>query len=362
MLTHTNKLNHNNRYITTHHEPHPLNIQNIKRSPLPIVYHDKYSVEPWSRQHSFRMPKFKLLYQHLSDNNFNFKNSKHPQLPSELDISIAHSISYVILFLSRIPLKHCVIPLDYINSVETGDIQAYKSMNLPYSPALAERAKLSLNGTLTACELALQHGIAAQISGGYHHAHKEYGTGFCIFNDLAYSALHLLSKSSTNGIRNICILDLDVHQGDGTAAILSDVDNVLTISVHCEANFPFEKQKSDIDIGLDTDLTDIQYLQEIKDLMEYIIKEKHKNGYRIDLVIYDGGVDIHKKDKLGRLNISDNGLIERDKIVFDTCLSNDIPIACVVGGGYDVNDQVLAERHGFLHWNALEIWNKYNLG
>ena len=345
ILRHANQsiLNRHYRNITTHHSPHPFNLEDIKRSPVPISYCNEYSVEPWPKTHSFRMPKFKLLYEHLKENKFNMENLQKPEMPTDDEISIAHSI-------------------EYINNITNGDKQAYRSCNLPYSQPLADRAKLSLNGTLNACKKALKYGIGAQISGGYHHAHKNNGSGFCIFNDLAYSALHLLSSSQTYGIRNICILDFDVHQGDGTASICQDYDNIYTVSVHCEANFPWPKQKSDIDIGLETDLNDKQYLDELQKLMEFLIKDKHKNGYPIDLIIYEPGVDVHKDDKLGRLNITDDGLIARDKMVFDTCLNNDIPIACVVGGGYDKNDYILAERHGFLHWNALEMWNKHNLG
>lgn len=331
------------RTLTRMISTHSLDIQSIKRSPLPLIYHDSYSVEPWPKNHSFRMPKFKLLYQHLKDNKFNFDNLHNPTMPSDEDISIAHS-------------------MEYIDAITKGEKNAYKSVNLPYTDWLSQRAKISLNGTLKACELALRFGMAAQISGGYHHAHIHYGSGFCIFNDLAYSALHLLANSETNGIRNICILDLDVHQGDGTASILENVSNILTVSVHCKSNFPFTKQKSDIDVECNDDLDDIMYLEKIENLMNHLIQNKHKSNFPIDLVIYDGGVDIHEKDKLGRLKITDDGLIKRDCLVFDACIQNDIPIACVIGGGYDADDHVLAKRHGFMHWNALKIWNKYNLG
>lgn len=333
----------NTRSVTTHSaRPHPLDIQNLTKSPVPLVYHAGYSVEPWPRQHSFRMPKFRLIYEHLVANDYNLSNLIHPQLPSDNDISIVHSA-------------------DYIHDITTGEPSVYKAVNLLYSDPLVERAKISLNGTLMACQSALKHGIGLQISGGYHHAHREHGSGFCIFNDLAFAALHLSANSESNGIRNICILDLDVHQGDGTASILENVDNVLTCSVHCESNFPFVKQKSDIDVGLDTDLDDITYLREIRSLLDHLIAEKHKNGYPIDLVIYDGGVDVHQADKLGRLNVSTDGLCERDRMVFDACLVNDIPIACVIGGGYDQSDIVLAERHAMMHWNGLIAWNKFAL-
>ena len=218
-----------------------------------------------------------------------------------------------------------------------------------------------MNGTLNACNLALRHGIGVQLSGGYHHSFHDHGSGFCIFNDATYSALHLLSNNQSNGIRNICILDLDVHQGDGTAHILKDMDNILTVSVHNKANFPFTKQQSDIDIELEDGLEDNQYLDQIQDLMDHLLQNKHKNGYPIDLIIYNAGVDIHQNDRLGRLNITDQGLIDREQLVFNMCLNYDIPIACVVGGGYDADDTVLAKRHALLHWNALAMWNKYNL-
>eukprot|EP01083_Nonionella_stella_P003453 9914_1 len=328
---------------TTTHQMHPLDIRQIKRSALPIIYHDAYSVEPWPSKHPFRMPKFTLLHQHLIDNEFNFRNLYSPEIPSDHDISIAHTT-------------------DYIHAITTGQSDVYKSINLPYSDWLQHRAKLSLNGTLSTCNLALQYGMATHLSGGYHHSHRDHGSGFCIFNDLAFAALHLISNSQSNGIRNICILDFDVHQGDGTASILQDMDNILTVSVHCESNFPFIKQISDIDLALEDGLNDVIYLDKIRTLMDDLIRNKHKNNYPIDLVIYDAGVDVHQHDKLGKLNITDEGLIARDNLVFETCINHDIPIACVIGGGYDVDDTILAQRHGFMHWNALTTWNKYNLG
>ena len=315
------------------------NIRNIIKNPLPCVYHDKYSVQPWPTSHRFRMPKFKLLYESLLNNGFNFDNMSTPILPTMDDILTTHD-------------------KEYISRLHSNDRDIFKEINLPYSEWLLERSGLAINGTLLTCQLAMKHGIACHLAGGTHHAKREKGSGFCLYNDIAYSAINLLSTNEFMG-KNILILDFDVHQGDGTASILSNMDNAFTVSMHCKKNYPFKKEVSNIDIELDDKLNDIIYLDKVKTLVGYLC-ERHISGtYPISLVIYDNGVDVHINDMLGRLNITDDGIYKRDRFVMDTFVKLGIPIACVIGGGYDESDIVLAQRHSILHWSALETWNQY---
>ena len=215
-----------------------------------------------------------------------------------------------------------------------------RRLGLPWSEGLVKRTLISPNGTLLTAQLALTNGVACHLAGGTHHAHYDFGSGYCVLNDLAVAAKTLLAQAK---VRSILILDCDVHQGDGTAAILKDEPRAVTCSLHCEKNFPARKQKSDIDVALRPGVTDTEYLLTLERELSTAI-----DRYRPDLIIYDAGVDVYEGDPLGMLCLSLDGIRARDALVLETALSHGIAIATVIGGGYDKDEQALAKRHAIV--------------
>jgi acetoin utilization deacetylase AcuC-like enzyme len=218
---------------------------------------------------------------------------------------------------------------------------------------LVNRTCVALAGTVLAAELALQHGLACNTAGGTHHAHYNYGSGFCIFNDLAV-APRLLQQRGL--IQRALIIDLDVHQGDGTAAILQSDATIFTFSMHCEVNFPFHKQTSDLDVALPVGMEDSAYLTTLAAHLPDLLSQ-----VKPDLVFYDAGVDPHREDSLGKLALSDEGLYQRDHLVIDACLRRGIPVAGVIGGGYQLMLDRLARRHCILHRAASDLFHVHRL-
>ncbi len=190
-------------------------------------------------------------------------------------------------------------------------------------------------------------GIACNTAGGTHHAHAGFGSGFCIFNDLAVTAADLLARDV---VQQVLIVDLDVHQGDGTAAIFADQPRVFTFSMHCGKNFPARKVPSDLDVALPPGTGDAEYLRTLRETLPRLLDRVEP-----DLVLYDAGVDPHADDKLGHLRLTDEGLASRDRTVMQRCGEHGIPVACVIGGGYHDDHRVLAHRHSTVHRVATEI-------
>jgi acetoin utilization deacetylase AcuC-like enzyme len=238
----------------------------------------------------------------------------------------------------------------YVNAYRQGtlDAKAQRRIGLPWSPALVKRTCTAVGGTILTAKLALKHGLACNTAGGTHHAFPGYGAGFCIFNDLAIAAKVLLRQQM---VSKILIVDLDVHQGDGTAWIFQDDPSVFTFSMHCGENFPARKQTSDLDIPLPAGMEDDDYLrclaQHLPDLL---------NQIKPDLVLYDAGADTHKEDRLGKLAMTDTGLYRRDRMVLETCTKAGLPVACVIGGGYGESMEDLIFRHSLLHRAATEVF------
>ena len=199
----------------------------------------------------------------------------------------------------------------------------------------------------------MQYGVACSTAGGTHHAHTTFGAGFCIFNDLAIAARWATSEGIA---RRVLIVDLDVHQGDGTAAIFRDDPTVFTFSIHCGANFPVRKQVSDLDIDLPPGASDEAYIQCLRRRLPGLLEDVTP-----DLVLYDAGVDPHIEDQLGKLSLTSAGLMARDRFVIDCCLAHGIPVACVVGGGYDRDLDRLALRHCLLHRTADDAFGDFRL-
>ena len=303
---------------------------------VPLVFHPDYVAE-LPPEHRFPMPKFGKLYEHLFRQGIAGLHQFHcPTRASRELLELVHSAHYVDA---------------YCNG--TLDARAMRRIGFPWSPALVNRTCTAVGGTVLAVELAMQHGLAASTAGGTHHAFADYGSGFCIFNDLAVAARY---AQRDLGVSRVLIVDLDVHQGDGTAAIFADDPSVFTLSLHCGDNFPFRKQRSDLDVQLPVGMEDEAYLRTLATTLTDVLAIFQPN-----LVLYDAGVDPHYDDKLGKLALSDEGLYRRDESVLESCLSRAIPVACVIGGGYDADIDRLARRHSIVHQVAGEIFERYHL-
>ena len=221
----------------------------------------------------------------------------------------------------------------------TLDRQAQRRIGLPATTPLVQRTWLAVGGTLLTARLALEHGVACHLAGGTHHAFPAYGSGFCIFNDIAVTAKVLLDEGR---LKRLMIVDLDVHQGDATAVIFANDSRVFTFSAHAASNFPSRKQSSDCDLSFEDGVEDHAYLALVGEELPLLLER-----FQPELVLYNAGVDPHREDRLGRLCLSDLGLLQRDHLVFDACLRRQIPVATVIGGGYDALEP-LAKRHALV--------------
>ncbi|MFM7428080.1 MAG: histone deacetylase [Elainella sp.] len=301
---------------------------------LPLVYHPNY-VAPLPPGHRFPMAKFSLLYELLLADGVADAHQFHPPDLPPLDwIERVHSAGYVRAYCQG-----------------TLDPKAQRRIGLPWSPALVNRTCIAVGGTILTAKLALSHGLACNTAGGTHHAFPTYGSGFCIFNDMAIAAQILLDQGL---VKQVLIVDLDVHQGDGTALIFANEPRVFTFSMHCGINFPGTKQTSDLDVPLPEGMEDDAYLQTLAGYLPDLLSQ-----VKPDLVIYDAGVDVHLGDRLGKLALSDRGLLCREMQVLTTCLAQGYPVACVIGGGYADDMTALVYRHSILHRAASDVYRQY---
>ena len=218
-------------------------------------------------------------------------------------------------------------------------------INLPWSERLRNRSFLAIEGTYLTARQALKSGIACHVGGGTHHAHRDHGLGFCVFNDLGYAAKNLIAEGH---VEKVLILDLDVHQGDGTIDICQGEPHIFTCSIHSESNFPFEKKQGWMDIGLPAGTKDETYLDTLSQTLQSI-----ERSLTPDLVLFDAGIDVYTDDGLGNLELSIEGIRKRDQLVFEHYRGKDIPIATVIGGGYSKDTQELAHRHGLIFESAI---------
>ena len=296
------------------------------------ITHSHYDI-PLPKNHRFTSSKFSDLYEELKRKDY-FKNAiiLKPNKATIEDLEIIHEKEYIL-------------------KIKDGTLsdKEIRRLGFKWSEVLSNRSFLAVNGTLLTCKEALKNDIACHLAGGTHHAHKSFGSGYCVFNDIAYSSRKLIQE---NLVKKIMIIDLDVHQGDGTAEILTKDKNIFTCSMHCKNNFPFRKSKSDLDIELDDNLNDYQYLDILDNTLKKCIKI-----FIPDIVIYDAGVDVHENDKLGNLKLTSNGILKRDKKVINFFKKKSIPIATVIGGGYSNNNLELAKRHSIVFQAAHEEFN-----
>lgn len=223
-----------------------------------------------------------------------------------------------------------------------------REIGFPVTESVAVRARSAAAGSVLTGRLALEHRLACNTAGGSHHARHEQGSGFCTFNDVAV-AVHVLRADQA--IRTAFVIDCDVHQGDGTAEIFENDPDVFTFSIHAEKNFPHQKRASDRDVGLPDGIEDDDYLAILGEELDALFDRPGP-----DIIFYNAGVDPHRDDRLGRLSLSDSGLEARDALVIETALQFGIPIACVIGGGYQNDIDALARRHAILHKTAKRLF------
>ena len=300
---------------------------------LPLITHPAYSYD-FPGKHRFPMQKFGLLHRHLQEKGIaTSSNTFRPGRAKQALLELAHCPDYIQRFCH--------------NNMDAKEV---RRMGLPWSEGLLRRTLISPTGTLLTAHFALKEGIACHLAGGTHHAHYDYASGFCILNDLAITAMALISSGRA---QRVLIFDCDVHQGDGTARILQDTPNAFTCSVHCEKNFPARKASSDLDINIAKGCGDQDYLDEVDRALNQAIAQS-----RPDIVLYDAGVDVYEHDPLGLLNITVDGIQQRERLVLETCLSKSIPVATVIGGGYDDDRHALSRRHAI----AVEVANELYSG
>lgn len=223
-----------------------------------------------------------------------------------------------------------------------------RRIGFPVTPDVARRSQISPGGTWLAAKLALEHGYAANAAGGSHHALPDTGAGYCVFNDLAIAALRLTGEGA---VHRILIVDCDVHQGDGTAAILAGRPDIATFSIHAERNFPVRKARSTLDVGLPDGTGDAAYLDALAPALRQMIDHN-----RPDLILYQAGVDVHLDDRLGRLALTDDGIAARDRLVTNTAKTLGIPLASVMGGGYGHDVMAVARRHAAVMRTCAETY------
>lgn len=279
------------------------------------------------------MGKFARLFAHLRETGLvNEDNTFKPAPAPASWLALAHDQTYV----------------DQVLNEAVPDTIA-KGIGFPMNASVAMRARCATGGTVLTGRLAIEHGIAANTAGGSHHAKRAQGAGFCVFNDVAV-AIKVLQAEGL--VRRVLIVDLDVHQGDGTAEIFSKDESVFTFSLHAEKNYPDVKECSNLDIGLRDGMQNDEYLALVRDALPKLIEQG-----RPDIVFYNAGVDPHEEDRLGRLSLTDEGLRERDDFVIHTVRAHNIPLACVIGGGYMRDIDRLAARHAIIHQAATDFMN-----
>lgn len=298
---------------------------------LKIAYHPIY-VLPLPKGHRFPMEKYELVPQQLlHEGTCSKSNFFEPEYPDEADILAVHDS-------------------EYVESLKNQTISAREArkIGLPMSERLVEREFIISQGTIEASEYALKYGVAMNIAGGTHHAYTNMGEGFCMFNDQAVAARWLQKNELA---KQILIVDLDVHQGNGTAEIFAGDPSVFTFSMHGRKNYPFKKEISDLDIELENGTEDEEYLRILKNTLPKLI-----DRVKPDFIFYLSGVDILATDKLGKLGCTQAGCKERDRFVLQTCHDLKIPVEVSMGGGYSPQIRNIVDAHANTFRLAQEIF------
>ena len=230
--------------------------------------------------------------------------------------------------------------------------QEQREIGFPWSKQMVERSRRSAGATVAAAKTALREGIAANLAGGTHHAYRDAGSGFCVFNDSAIAARALQKEISPS--LKVAVIDLDVHQGNGTASILQNDDSIFTLSIHGKNNFPFKKEESDLDLGLEDGCDDAAYLHALSQSLDQL-----DSRFKADCLIFLAGADPHEGDRLGRLNVSTAGMRLRDETVFQYALDRQLPIAFSMAGGYGKEMTSTVDIHFQTIKTALQFQKQY---
>ena len=298
---------------------------------LPIAYHPIYK-HPLPEGHRFPMIKYELLPQQLlHEGTATVSDFYEPGMPDMANILAVHDEEYVNELLNL-----------------TLDPRAVRKIGFPLSAELVERELRIAEGTIWGCHQALQHGIALNIAGGTHHAYSNRGEAFCLLNDQAIGAQYLINNKLA---KKVLIVDLDVHQGNGTAEIFTGNNAVFTFSMHGKSNYPFKKETSDLDIALPDGTGDAEYLSVLRSTLPKLIEQQ-----KPDFIFYLSGVDILESDKLGKLGCSLQGCRERDEFVLSLCHKLDIPVQCSMGGGYSQDIKIIIEAHANTYRVARQVY------
>ncbi len=287
---------------------------------LKIAFHPIYK-HPLPDGHRFPMLKYELLPEQLIyEGTCIAANFFEPTIADDAYILNVHTKKYfdALINLSLTP-------------------KAARKIGFPLSDILVKRETIIADGTIKASEFALKHGVAMNIAGGTHHAYSDHGEAFCMLNDQAIGARYLQEKGLA---QNILIVDLDVHQGNGTAEIFQNDPSVFTFSMHGKSNYPFKKERSDLDIALENECDDATYLSILKETLPRLIDSE-----KPDFIYYLCGVDVIASDKLGKLGMTVDGCKERDRFVLQTCKDHDIPVMCSMGGGYSPDIKIIIDAH-----------------
>ena len=294
---------------------------------LPVINHRDYFAKIGD-DHKFPINKFGELANYLIKKKIISKFHK-PYPCSDETLKKAHSESYI----KNIKNK-------------TLDKNKIKKIGFPLVDSVVKRSLIATGGTVLASKLAINNGLACNTAGGSHHANYEGGAGYCVFNDVAVAAHYLLDRGLAG---KILIVDLDVHQGNGNSDIFRNNKNVFTFSMHSKSNYPAKKSVSDLDVELEDNLEDKQYIELLKFYLNQLNKEN------IDYVFYIAGVDVHYNDRLGKLKISDEGIKKRDELVTENFFSKGIPLCGVLGGGYNKDFNKIVELHSYLHQSCAKL-------
>ncbi len=283
------------------------------------AFYADHFVLPLPEGHRFPMSKYRLLRDGISE----APGLKLKEAPPATDTQ---------LLLAHDPV--------YVQKVIAGTLEAkeQREIGFPWTLEMVERSRRSVGATIAACDSALRDGVAVNLAGGTHHAYRDKGSGFCVFNDAAVAA-RVMQRQLGSGL-HVAIVDLDVHQGNGTAAIFRNDPTVFTLSLHGDKNFPFRKEPSDLDVPLADGISDEAYLAALAQALE-----RMEQVFQPDLVIYLAGADPHEGDRLGRLKLTYSGLLARDCAVFDFVKTRNIPVAVTMAGGYGHNIETTVAVH-----------------
>jgi acetoin utilization deacetylase AcuC-like enzyme len=306
------------------------------------AFHSDHFVLPLPEGHRFPMGKYRLLREAIMAELPEVRLIEAP-VASDGELALVHT------------------PV-YVDAVSEGLLSAaqQREIGFPWSPRMVERSRRSVGATIAAARAALREGLAANLAGGTHHAYAEKGGGYCVFNDVAVAARLMQAEwhRQRRALLRIAVIDLDVHQGNGTAAIFRDDPTVFTLSIHGAKNFPFRKETSDLDVDLPDGCTDGPYLAALDSALDRLWQ--HHRDALPGLVFYLAGADPHEADRLGRLKLSAQGLAERDRRVFAAARARGIPVAITMAGGYGrvIEDTVALQLNTYRA--ALASWRQWN--